>query len=304
MIPLSSAIMALSGNTMGLSSSESLISPVGQTPLARKHDKPVILMCPPDYFTVEYAINPWMESVAPCDTELAKRQWENLYQAITQQAGADVLLMEPIQGLPDLVFTANAAFVYNQTAVIAHYKYPERRGEEPYCAEWFERYGFNVIRMPDSVFFEGAGDALVWQDRVFAGYRTRTDIASHNLLTASTGLPVLSMELIDPRFYHIDVCLCPLADGHLIYSPEAFDSYGNQVIEANVPAAKRITVNPNEASRFACNTVNVGKTVIFNEGSHELADTLKSKGFQVVQVNLSEFLKSGGSAKCLTLRVA
>jgi N-dimethylarginine dimethylaminohydrolase len=158
--------------------------------------------------------------------------------------------------------------------------------------------------MPGNIFFEGAGDALTWQDRVFAGYKTRTDIASHSLLTTATSLPVLSMELIDPRFYHIDVCLCPLADGHLIYSPDAFDSYGNQVIEANVPAEKRIKVTPEEASNFACNTVNVLDTVIFNEGSHRLADELKQRGFQVIQVNLSEFLKSGGSSKCLTLRVA
>jgi N-dimethylarginine dimethylaminohydrolase len=279
-------------------------SPVGITPLAEKYKKPVILMCPPDYFTVEYAINPWMESAAPCDTDLARRQWDNLYRAITEQAGAEALLMKPVPGLPDLVFTANAAFVHNNKAVIAHYKYPERRGEEPYCVEWFKQQGFDIVTMPGNIFFEGAGDALLWQDRVFAGYKTRTDIASHSLLSTATGLSVLSMELIDPRFYHIDVCLCPLVDGHLIYSPEAFDTYGNQVIEANVPADKRIPVSKAEASNFACNAVNILDTVIFNEGSHALADELKQRGFRVIQVNLSEFLKSGGSAKCLTLRVA
>jgi N-dimethylarginine dimethylaminohydrolase len=278
--------------------------PVGETPIAKRAGRPTILMCPPDYFTVAYAINPWMENAAPCDVELAKHQWQNLYNAITQQAGADVLLMDPVDGLPDLVFTANAAFVYNDTAVIAHYKYPERRGEEPHCVKWFSEQGFRVVEMPDNIYFEGAGDALIWQDRVFAGYKTRTDIASHNLLTAATGLPVLSMELTDPRFYHVDVCLCPLQDGHLIYSPAAFDDYGNAVIEANVPPEKRIRVTPEEASFFACNAVNVNDTVIFNQGSHRLADALKTRGFNVIQVDLSEFLKSGGSAKCLTLRVA
>lgn len=276
-------------------------SPVGTTPLS-KDGRPVILMCPPDYFTLAYAINPWMENASPCDEDLAKRQWENLHQAI-RQAGADVVLMDPVDGLPDLVFTANAAFVRDNTAVIAHYKYPERRPEEPFCAEWFAGHGFNVVRMPENIFFEGAGDALTWQDRVFAGYKTRTDIASHNLLTAATGLPVLSLELTDPRFYHVDVCLCPLADGHLIYSPNAFDEYGNAVIEANVPPDKRIPVSREEATLFACNAVNINETVIFNRGSEQLADTLKSRGFKPVQVDLSEFLKSGGSAKCLTLRV-
>lgn len=276
--------------------------PVGNTPFARK-GKPTILMCPPTYFKVEYAINPWMEEAPPCDEELAKRQWENLYNVITQQAGADVELLTPEPGVPDLVFTANAAFVHHDTAVIAHYKHPERRPEEPICAKWFEAKGFRVVQMPDHIFFEGAGDALIWQDRVFAGYKTRTDIASHSLLTAATDLPVLSMELINERFYHIDVCLCPLQDGHLIYSPDAFDEYGRAVIEANVPAQKLIPVSQEEAARFACNAVNIEDTVIFNQGSSQLTDDLKARGFNVIQVDLSEFLKSGGSSKCLTLRI-
>lgn len=281
---------------------KTFFSPVGTTPLSGGNAK--ILMCPPTYFDVTYAINPWMVEASPCDVDLAKRQWDNLYRTITKEVGAEVLLMEPVEGLPDLVFTANAAFVYDNQAVIAHYKHPERRGEESFCAEWFEKHGFDVTALPDNLFFEGAGDALVWQDRVFAGYKTRTDIASHNLLTAKTGLPVLSLELIDPRFYHIDVCICPLADGHFIYSPEAFDEYGNTVIEANVPREKRIPVTPEEAARFACNSVNVHDAVIFNQGSAKLADELKIRGFRVFQVDLSEFLKSGGSSKCLTLRVA
>lgn len=277
-------------------------SPVGVTPFSAK-GKPTILMCPPTFFKVEYAINPWMEEATPCDEDLAKRQWESLYKAITEQAGADVELMEPVDGLPDLVFTANAALVHNNVAVIAHYKHKERRPEEPYCAKWFEQHGFKVVTMPDHMFFEGAGDALIWQDRVFAGYKTRTDIASHSLLTAATDLPVLSLELINPRFYHVDVCLCPLADGHLIYSPDAFDEYGRAVIEANVPADKLIPVSAAEAARFACNAVNVNDTVIFNQGSPQLVSDLKERGFNVVEVDLSEFLKSGGSSKCLTLRL-
>ncbi len=288
-------------------------SPVGETPIAKasKTGNPTILMCPPDYFDVTYAINPWMENVQ-CDVDLARKQWENLYNAITKEVGADVMLMDPVEELPDLVFTANAAFVYNNKAIIAHYKHEERQGEEPYCADWFKAKGFEVVTMPEDIFFEGAGDALVWSglgsempfDRVFAGYKTRTNIASHSLLSTETGLPVLSLELIDKRFYHVDVCICPLADGHFIYSPAAFDAYGNAVIEANVPKDKRIAVSPEEASRFACNSVNINDTVIFNEGSSKLADELKGRGFNVIQVDLSEFLKSGGSSKCLTLRVS
>lgn len=285
-------------------------SPVGTTPLSDASGTAKILMCPPDYFDVTYVINPWMakgedgSQPAVCDVPLAKRQWETLYNTITKQAGAEVLLMDPVEGLPDLVFTANAAFVYRDTAVIAHYKHEERQGEEPHAEAWFKAHGFKTVTMPKDVYFEGAGDALTWENRVFAGYRTRTDIVSHNMITEATGLPVLSMELIDPKFYHIDVCICPLVNGYFIYSPGAFDEYGRTVIEANVPAEKRIAVTPEEAARFACNAVSVHDTVIFNKGSDRLADELKQRGFQVLQVDLSEFLKSGGSSKCLTLRVA
>ncbi len=271
--------------------------------LLQDKSKPHILMSPPDYFTVAYAINPWMTQGA-VDVDLAKKQWENLYHAITQKAGAQVHLMPPVDGLPDLVFTANAAFVYKDTAIIAHYKYPERQPEEPFCEKWFNENGYRTVTMPEDLFFEGAGDALIWKDRVFAGYKTRTDILSHHIITKETGLPVLSMELIDSRFYHIDVCICPLYNDYFLYYPEAFDEYGKRVIEANIPVEKRIPVTAEEASRFACNTVNINNTVIFNQGSHRLAGVLEEKGFQVIQLDLSEYLKSGGSAKCLTLRIA
>lgn len=273
------------------------------SPLKDTSGTPHILMSPPDFFTVDYAINPWMQQ-GTVDVELAKRQWENLYNAITQQAGAEVHIMPPAQGLPDLVFTANAAFVHEDTAIIAHYKYPERQPEEPHCVKWFGENGYRVVTMPEDMVFEGAGDALKWKDRVFAGYKTRTDILSHHIITRETGLPVLSMELIDDRFYHIDVCICPLTNDYFMYFPGSFDEYGLRVIEANVPEEKRIAVSAEEACRFACNTVNINDTVIFNQGSDQLAARLKEKGFNVIQVDLSEFLKAGGSAKCLTLRIA
>lgn len=264
---------------------------------------PNILMSPPDHFTVAYAINPWMTQ-GPVDTSLAMRQWDNLYKAISEKAGAEVHLVPPVEGLPDLVFTANAAFVYENTAIVARFKYPERNPEEPHYIKWFMKHGFNVVTLDDSMPFEGAGDALKWRDTVFAGYKTRTDILSHRLITQKTGLRVLALELIDPKFYHIDVCICPLTHDYFIYYPEAFDEYGQAVIEATIPAEKRIPVTQEEAYKFACNTVCINDTVLFNQGSDRLAGELTERGFQVIQVDLSEFLKAGGSAKCLTLRVA
>lgn len=273
----------------------------GPSPLAQAQ-RPQILVCAPDYFTIDYAINPWMTAHGPCDTARAHAQWDALVQAIAS-AGADCHRLPPQAGWPDLVFTANAAFVYGDLALLAHYKFAERQGEEPHVQRWFNDQGFRTIPMPPGIHFEGAGDALVWRDRVFAGYKTRTDLASHALITEHTGLPVLSLELIDPRFYHIDVCLCPLADDYLLFFPGAFDDWGQRVVRANVPPDRLIEVSPQEAAAFACNAVNIHRTVILNTPSPRLQGELEARGFTVVGLAMDEFLKSGGSCKCLTLRV-
>lgn len=272
-------------------------------PLGKDDKHPTIVMCPPDYFTVDYAINPWMSSAdGPVDVELAKKQWQNLREAI-ENAGGKVEILPPQPGWPDLVFTANFAFIYGDQAVTAHYRHKERQGEEPFGQQWLRDKGYNVTVLPDHVHFEGSGDALIWKDRVFAGYKMRSDLAAHSYLSQASGLPVLSLELGDPKFYHIDVCFCPLTDDYLIWYPGAFNEYGRSVIEANVPAEKRIAVTDEEANTFVCNAVCVDKTVIFNEGAPRVKAELEAKGFNVVQVNMSEFLKSGGSCKCLTVRV-
>lgn len=272
-------------------------------PLGKDDKHPTILMCPPDYFTVDYAINPWMQHAdSPVNIELAKQQWETLRQAIAD-AGAKVEILPPQPGLPDLVFTANCAFVYGDQAVTAHYRHSERQGEEPFGQTWFKERGYNVTALPDHIHFEGSGDALIWNNRVFAGYKMRSDLAAHSYLSQASGLPVMSLELSDPKFYHVDVCFCPLTDDYLIWYPGAFNEYGRSVIEANVPAEKRIAVTDEEANTFVCNAVCVDKTVIFNVGAPRVKAELESKGFNVVQVDMSEFLKSGGSCKCLTVRL-
>jgi N-dimethylarginine dimethylaminohydrolase len=274
---------------------------LGTTPFSAK-GKPTILMCPPDYFNVSYAINPWMNPDVPCDVELAKAQWKNLYNAI-REAGADVELLEPKPDLPDLVFTANSAFVYNNTAVIARYKNEQRQPEEPVVEEWFSAQGFKTVRTAENAFFEGSGDSLIWETHVFAGYKARSSIEAHDTLRAVSGLTVHSIELCDMRYYHVDVCLCPLDNGDFIYAPVAFTEAGQEVIESVVPTEKLIVVSPEEAELFACNAVSINNTVIFNQGATAMDQTLQARGLKTIQIDLSEFLKSGGSAKCLTLRL-
>ena len=263
-----------------------------------------ILMCPPDYFEVDYVINPWMDgNTGAPDLALAREQWERLRDAVAECA--EVELFDPHPGLPDLVFTANAGFVYGNCAVPSHFMPHERRPEEPVLKRWFEAHGFEVRKLPDNVAFEGAGDALI--DRggpwLWAGHGFRTELEAHELLRRWLDLEVVSIRLVDPRFYHIDTCLCPLDGGFLLYHPPAFDDASREEIERRVPRDKLIPVSVANAGHFACNAVNVGERIFMNRCGGQLAEALEARGFRVTQLDLSEFLKAGGSAKCLTLKL-
>lgn len=262
-----------------------------------------ILMCSPEHFGIEYAINPWMNIDIQVDNKKAKNQWQNLYKILSYELDADVRLAVPQEGLPDMVFSANAAFVYKNKAIMARFKHKERQPEEGYYAKWFLDNGYEVITLPENMSFEGAGDALFLGNTIYAGYLPRTDISSHAYISELLKIPVISLELVNQSFYHIDTCFCPLTDGYLIYYPDAFDDYGNKIIEANVTEDKRIVVTEEEASYFTCNAVNIGKTVVTNLTTQRFTKLLRDKGFNHIQTDLSEFIKAGGSAKCLTLKI-
>ncbi len=261
---------------------------------------PVILMCRPDYYDIEYEINPWMSRSKGADTARARTQWESLQQTLCN-LGVRVELIEPQPGLPDLVFTANAGLLFGKRFFSSLFRHEVRAHESPHFDRWFAERNFTVEHMPDGMYFEGAGDALFCGSKLFAGYRIRSDIRGHQYIAQQIERQVLPVELVNTRFYHLDTCFCPLAPGEAIYFPDAFDAYGRKVLEKNVP--NLIPVVEAEAHRFGCNAVVVGKTVVTNTGCEQLAADLKSRGYESVQVELDEFIKSGGSAKCLTLRL-
>jgi N-dimethylarginine dimethylaminohydrolase len=262
--------------------------------------QPLILMCPPDYYGIEYEINPWMNRQQQADPARAATQWTGLGKLL-EDVGARVLLLDAVQGLPDLVFTANAAMIYRDQAVLARFRHPERQGEEPYNEGWLSKAGFTVRQLAPGVFFEGAGDALFCGDTLFAGYRIRSDVAGHHQIGAMFGCRVIPLELVDPYYYHLDTCFCPLAPGVAIYYPGAFDDYGRRALAESV--GELIEVSADEARRFACNAVVVGRTVITNTDCPELHQALKIRDFARRETPLDEFVKAGGSAKCLTLRL-
>ena len=262
--------------------------------------QPHILMCPPDHYGIEYEINPWMNRERQTDHGLAQRQWHDL-RAILESAGARISLLEPLPGLPDLVFTANAALIYRREAVLARFRHVQRQGEEPIDAAWLERDGFKVRLLPTGLFFEGAGDALFCGDTLLAGYRIRSDALGHQQIGAMLGCRVIPMELVDPYYYHLDTCFCPLEPNVAIYYPPAFDDYGQRALREHIE--RLIPVQPEEAVRFACNAVVVGRTVVTNTGCTQLHRDLRDAGYTPVETPLDEFVKAGGSAKCLTLRL-
>lgn len=262
-----------------------------------------ILMCAPDYYGIKYEINPWMNMNIQADNKKAKTQWENLYSILKDRLGVDVRLVEPREDVPDMVFTANAAVMYGKKAIISRFKYKERQPEEKYFADWFKENGYEVVEMPKEIAFEGAGDALYLKDILFSGYVPRTDITAHTWLSELLKIEVISLELTNKNFYHVDTCFCPLTDDFLIYYPNAFDSYGNMVIERYVPEEKRIIVNEEEASYFTCNAVNIGKNVVTNLTTKRFSNLLKEKGFNHIQTDMSEYMKAGGACKCLTLKI-
>jgi N-dimethylarginine dimethylaminohydrolase len=262
--------------------------------------QPRILMCPPDFYGIEYEINPWMRRESQADQPIAQRQWTDLRQ-ILADAGARIELLDPVPGLPDLVFTANAAMIYRQQAILARFRHPQRQGEEPNDERWLAAAGFEVRKLPPEIHFEGAGDALFCGDTLFAGYRIRSDAKGQQEVGAMVGHRVIPLELVDGYYYHLDTCFCPLAPGQAIYFPAAFDEYGRRVLADLVPDL--IAVEEHEARRFACNAVVVGRTVVTNTGCPQLQAQLEAKGFATRETPLDQFVKAGGSAKCLTLRL-
>lgn len=264
---------------------------------------PRILMCSPAHYTVEYAINPWMEGPEGVDRQRALAQWKRLRDALSEHARIETI--EPGVGLPDMPYTANAGTLRGNLFVPSRFRHPQRRGEESLFAAWFEKHGYQVLMLPEGMISEGAGDVLfdTTGERLWMGYGPRSDREAAAFLGTSYDVEPVALRLVDPRFYHLDTCFAPLPGGYFMYYPQAFDAEGLRAIEARVPAARRILVTEDEACSFACNIVPVGQHVFLHAVSPQLQRRLRAAGLVPHAVALDEFIKGGGSAKCLTLRL-
>ncbi len=271
------------------------------------------LLCRPDHFGVSYEINPWMKNqIDKVNKATAVEQWQNLYITMSQVCNLELLPSQ--QGCPDLVFTANAGLVHESMFIPSRFKNPERQPEEAHFKQWFEQQKHTIKPLPD-VSFEGAGDALFSanKDILWMGHGHRTDeLALHHLQhLLGKQIMVKGLKLVNPHHYHLDTCFCPLESGHVVYYPKALDRASNQLIEAYYKPSERIVVNDDDAQMFACNMVSIPSsqnndfnfTAILNDCSDDLYQKLKQADHHVIKTPMSEFMKSGGSVKCLTLKL-
>lgn len=260
------------------------------------------LMVTPEFFSVEYAINPWMERGTPVNVERARKEWACLSRHLDTHVGVQTI--DGISGLPDLCFSANAGLLHNGVFVPSNFRYPQRKPEGAFFAGQLAARGFRILDMPAQINFEGAGDALFDRHGVlWMGYGQRSDRRAAAWLESALHISVNALELKDPNFYHLDTCFSTLESGHVVYYPGAFTPEALNTIRSRVPTSYRIEVDRCDAMGFACNMIELPDVVITSYASIRLRSQLASIGKAVLIVQVGEFMKAGGGARCLTLRM-
>lgn len=257
------------------------------------------LVCRPKDYDVRYVINPWMNTSIVPDKLLAAHQWNNLHHHLIR-LGAWLEYVDHASGQPDMVFTANAGLVRGNDVVLAKFRHPERQGEERHFREWFEANGFKVHEVTKGS-FEGEGDALFSGSKLFCGYGFRSDVEAHEEVAARLqASDLIPLELKDPRFYHLDTCFCPLNETLALVYPGAFSDSDVARLGRSI---ELIRVPEHDALHFVCNAVVLGKNVVLPAGCADTYSMLKQRGFSTFPVGLGEFIKAGGAAKCLSLKL-
>jgi N-dimethylarginine dimethylaminohydrolase len=263
-----------------------------------------MLVCPPTHYSVNYDINPWMTRNVGDAAPGALRQWERFIETLSVAADVEIVTMEPNEHVPDLVFTANAALICGNLAILSSFRHPERRREQGFYRAMLAKAGFATTFLQQT-YFEGAGDALF--DRVrpllYAGYGWRSERNATLQLQEFVSCRVLPLLLVDERFYHLDTALCPLGSGHVMAYMDAFSPHAQTLIRRAVEPGYLIEISADDALAFACNSVEVDDAIIMHSCSRGLRERLHGAGYRVFQTELDEFHKAGGSAKCLTLKL-
>ena len=259
-----------------------------------------ILMCPPDHFDIEYEINPWMHQNDQPSVLSAHQQWQRLYDIYTKKLGWQVELITPVKGLPDMVFATDCCTIINDKVLLSNFRYPQRQPETDQFAKWFYDNGYSKIKKAEN-FFEGGGDTIVFGDKIIAGHGFRSTPQAHQELQDYFSREVISLKIVDPRFYHMDTSLAVLNDQTVACFPGAIDEASQNKLQAVVP--RLIEATEDEAKGFGLNAISDGKTVICSDESESLLQKYIAAGLKVIGTPILEFRKSGGGVKCLTLEL-
>ena len=260
-----------------------------------------LLMCAPDHYEIAYEINPWMSVRHQTDRDLAKKQWDAYYDLLAKKIRVRVELIPPAKNLPDMVFTANAGLVKKRIFVRSNFRHKERQGEEPLFEAWFKKKGYMVKIIDRPFCFEGEGDALFMGKELYTGFHFRSDVEAHDAVSGHVKNSYFALELCDKRFYHLDTCFAPVDEKTALMYLPAFEPYAQLVLLENVPDP--IRVPEKEALRFACNAVVIGKDIVIPSECPKTQAELEKRGFHVHSLEFDEFLKAGGAAKCLVLKI-
>ncbi|MFF4451486.1 dimethylargininase [Streptomyces goshikiensis] len=254
------------------------------------------LMCAPAHFKVTYSINPWMDPTKPVDLPIANAQWEDLRDRY-RSLGHTVETLTPDPGLPDMVFAANGALVVDGRVLGARFAYPERAAEAEIHLDWFRSHGFQEIHEPSHV-NEGEGDFAVTASWILAGRGFRSSPLSHDEAQEFFGRPVIGLDLVDPRYYHLDTALSVLDGDEVMYYPPAFSPGSQAVLRRLFPDA--LIADADDAAALGLNAVSDGRHVLLPQGAAGLLAPLRDRGFEPIPMDLGELLKGGGSVKCCT----
>jgi N-dimethylarginine dimethylaminohydrolase len=257
-----------------------------------------VLLCEPRHFRIAYEINPWMHRGNAVTSEVARDQWDALREALLK-LGVRVELVEQGPEVPDMTFTANAGIVSGKRFIAANFRFPQRQPEADRFIAWFEAHRYEIVRIHEPHYWEGEGDVLSSAGRVFAGYRFRTEFRALDHLDEILGIETIRLRLADPRFYHLDTCFFPISESRALYFPPAFSDESRAKIKAEFDDL--IEAPEGDALRFACNALMVDGTVVMNTGCEATVDALQKRGYTCLETPTSEFIKAGGSVKCLVL---
>lgn len=253
-------------------------------------------MCKPTFFQVKYQINPWMK-IGSVNQKKAMQQWKNLVSSY-QKLGIKVFVIDQQKDFPDMVFCADQGIIHNKKVLLSNFRFKERRGESKIFEKWFKNFGLEVFKLPKNIYFEGEGESIRWNKKVFIGTGFRTSQQALKLISKALNIEVIGLELVDKRFYHLDTCLFALNEKIVFYFPSAFSKKSIEIIKKHVPIL--IEFREEDVLNFTANSVVHGKYVVMQSGNKYFAKLIKDLGYIPIMTDVGEFIKSGGGIHCLT----